>query len=246
MGFGEAASPQKTFFSAGTGGFSARTGGKGAFGGTLFPPNLPNAKALTRKGVCNMTGGTLSQKIKANWTTFWAELRLFPEIVPWMPGLLAPLSWRRPHRLKRIVAAITDDIKTFMKGIIRGLYWLGGEEPPPVATEPHQAKADELHEQVVRTYSNLRYGLAVISFVLPLFLWFAGVSWYGVPQQNSMSAYYFAEPDSNSVGPIRSWISSLHIIPSQLFALGGFRPQDTLAKLVRWLAFRVGYLSLPL
>ena len=55
-----------------------------------------------------------------------------------------------------------------------------------------------------------------------MFLWFAGESWYGVPQQNSMSAYYFAEPASNSVGPIRSWISSLDIIPSQLFALGGF------------------------
>lgn len=80
---------------------------------------------------------------------------------------------------------------------------------------------EALQQHMASTYNNLRMGLAVISFVFPLFLLFVGAYWYGVSSQNSMSAYYWAGANSN--GPIRSWLTGVDFFPIKyvLFFLAG-------------------------
>jgi hypothetical protein len=83
--------------------------------------------------------------------------------------------------------------------------------PQKVVDNLHQNDPDELQKHVTSTYRNLRRMLAIIGFLFPLFLPLVGKYWYGIPFQNSMSAYYFA--GSNGEGPIRSWLTSLDFSP---------------------------------
>ena len=74
-----------------------------------------------------------------------------------------------------------------------------------------------LRERIISTYFWLRIGMLVIAFVFPFLL--VGVGWlgYGVPWQDSMSAYYWAPIEKEEEGgdaPMRVWFVGL------LFALG--------------------------
>jgi hypothetical protein len=80
-----------------------------------------------------------------------------------------------------------------------------------------QKKGESLHDHVFGTYITLRRGMAIMAFAFPLLLWLLGRLLYGVPLQNSMSAYYFAVPTPGSDAfPMRTWFVGL------LFAIGGF------------------------
>jgi hypothetical protein len=72
-----------------------------------------------------------------------------------------------------------------------------------------EEKAQEIQDQMATTYSNIRYGLAIISFLFPLWLWGIGQWWYNIPLLGSMSAYYWEV--STDGGPIRNWLDSKDI-----------------------------------
>src|SRR5688572_33391886 len=78
----------------------------------------------------------------------------------------------------------------------------------------------EIQQHVAGTYRSLRLGLAAISLVFPLFLLLVGVLWYGVPPQDSISAYYYA--GSSDTGPIESALAQIDVFPIKqlLFFLG--------------------------
>jgi hypothetical protein len=82
-----------------------------------------------------------------------------------------------------------------------------------------QGEDKNLQDQVASTYSNLRYGIAVIGVALPFLLPLIGKFWYGISFQDSMSAYYWA--GSTVEGPIRSWISGISFFKYILFFLAG-------------------------
>jgi hypothetical protein len=92
-----------------------------------------------------------------------------------------------------------------VKHLLSVLGWKAEEN-----TKTPNEKAQELQEQVAATYSNIRYGLALISFLFPLWLWRIGQWWYDLPLLGSMSAYYWQT--SNADGPVRSWIKSRDIL----------------------------------
>jgi hypothetical protein len=73
-----------------------------------------------------------------------------------------------------------------------------------------EKKANEVLNHMAATYSNLRYGLAIISAVFPLWLKYIGEWWYGISSQGSMSAYYWAE--STGDGPGRRALRSLNLV----------------------------------
>jgi hypothetical protein len=49
---------------------------------------------------------------------------------------------------------------------------------------------EELRNHMAATYLTLRRGIAVIAALLPLLLWLGGMARFGLPLQDSMSAYY--------------------------------------------------------
>jgi hypothetical protein len=79
----------------------------------------------------------------------------------------------------------------------------------------------ELLQHVVGTYRMLRWGLGLAGIVFPIWLWFVGRFWYGIPLQDSMSAYYHARPEDN-LPTFRNWLASIHIglVEDLLFFLG--------------------------
>jgi Flp pilus assembly protein protease CpaA len=75
--------------------------------------------------------------------------------------------------------------------------------------------------------------LAVIGFTFPLLLWGIGKLWYGIPLQNSMSAYYFAQSPHPEGGIIRTWLRSIDFSP--ISTLLGFLDQlDSNAPMRSW------------
>jgi hypothetical protein len=111
---------------------------------------------------------------------------------------------------------LPERFRQMLSNLLEGL-WRKQERRDKTPEE----KASEIQTQVAATYSNLRYGLAVISFLFPVFLWRIGQWWYGMRLQNSMSAYYWAISPSD--GPVRSWLRSRNIpLLSDLFGLPGF------------------------
>ena len=72
--------------------------------------------------------------------------------------------------------------------------------------------ADNLQKHILATYINLRIGMAIIGIVFPVLLYVGG-RFYGLPLQDSMSAYYHALIDGKSM---RDFFVGI------LFALGVF------------------------
>lgn len=78
------------------------------------------------------------------------------------------------------------------------------------------APKDPLSDHMRATYFSVRRGMVVFSFFFPLLLWWGGAS-VGIPLQDSMSDYYFAErPGRPDAFPLRTWFVGL------LFAIGAF------------------------
>jgi hypothetical protein len=90
---------------------------------------------------------------------------------------------------------------------------------------------EQLQQHVASTYRNLRFGLAGISILFPVFLWFIGWLWYGIPWQGSMSAYYFAE--SPGEGPLRSLLTSIDV-PVLKYVLFALAESDSKAPMRSW------------
>jgi hypothetical protein len=79
-------------------------------------------------------------------------------------------------------------------------------------------ESDRLQKHILATYCGLRIGLAFLAFAFPVILVFVG-SRYGIPIQQSMSAYYFAfDPPTSELRafPMRTWFVGI------LFAIGAF------------------------
>jgi hypothetical protein len=133
--------------------------------------------------------------------------------------VLLPLWLRKPNPVKHIIAAIIEEIKALKNAIVRGICRLFNMPVPVWAAEPQVDEARNLRGQVLSTYSNLRYGLAIIGFVLPPFLVVIGKYWYGIAWKESMSAYYWAGSDVE--GPWRSWLTDRSFFKVLLDVLAG-------------------------
>ena len=73
---------------------------------------------------------------------------------------------------------------------------------------------DELRRHIFSTYFWLRIGMLLIALAFPLLLWLGGRWYYGLPMQDSMSAYYWASLKQGGDPPMRVWFVGI------LFALG--------------------------
>ncbi len=87
-------------------------------------------------------------------------------------------------------------------------------------------KSDELEKHIFATYINLRVGIAIITILFPLLLW-AGGAIQGIPLQDSMSAYYHAIFNENSM---RNWfVGILFAVGVFLYLYKGFSYQENYA-----------------
>ena len=73
---------------------------------------------------------------------------------------------------------------------------------------------DELRRHIFSTYFWMRIGMLLIALAFPLLLWLGGRWYYGLPMQDSMSAYYWAPIKEGGDPPMRVWFVGI------LFALG--------------------------
>lgn len=79
-------------------------------------------------------------------------------------------------------------------------------------------KYTDLPGHIIATYMNLRVGIAVLAILLPFILWFGGNLLFGLPLQESMSAYYHA-----SNGDMRDvFVGILIAVGAFLFLYKGF------------------------
>jgi hypothetical protein len=103
----------------------------------------------------------------------------------------------------------------------------------------------DIQKQMMATFLSLRVGIGVIGIVFPFFLLLGGRILYGIPQADSMSAYYHATPacldphlDNDQTqcaanplptgeGPMRNWfVGSLFAIGVGLYLIKGFSKQE--------------------
>jgi hypothetical protein len=88
------------------------------------------------------------------------------------------------------------------------------------------ANPEKLQKHMFLTYTNLRVGVALIAFVFPVLLW-GGGEWLKIPLQDSMSAYYHATVDGQSM---RNWfVGILFAVGAILYLYKGYSPQESLA-----------------
>ena len=86
-------------------------------------------------------------------------------------------------------------------------------QPGLMDNEPPPADAQALWRHFSETYFSLRFGLAVLAFALPVWLYFWGRFVHGLSLQPSMSAYFFAARTTAEAGamqcaefPMRSFL----------------------------------------
>jgi hypothetical protein len=82
-------------------------------------------------------------------------------------------------------------------------------------------KLDKLREHILKTYSLLRIGIALIGFFFPLVLWWVGL-FRGVKLQGSISAYYHT-----SMGDV--FVGSLCAIGVFLYFYKGVSTEENIA-----------------
>jgi hypothetical protein len=102
-------------------------------------------------------------------------------------------------------------------------------------------KADELQENILRTYFTLRVGIVGLSVSLPLILYVGGSWWGGVPGlANSISAYY-----GEHNGAMRDWfVGILWTVGWFLYMYKGFSAlENVLLNLAG--GFAVGIAMIP-
>ena len=112
---------------------------------------------------------------------------------------------------------------------------LGGEVPNDSAL---------LREHIFKTYLWLRRGMGLIAFAFPFLL--VGVGWlvYGLPWQDSMSAYYWApieKGEESGDAPMRVWfVGLLFALATCLFLYKGYtRLEDSALNVAAVCAFLV-------
>jgi hypothetical protein len=104
--------------------------------------------------------------------------------------------------------------------------------------------AKQIQDHVAGTYRNLRIGLAMMGFAFPLILGFVGYYWHGVPWQESMSAYYFAE--AGDQGAVPALLKHMNIGPvnNVLFVTQQFDPRTPMRSWFVGLLFVLGALMI--
>jgi len=100
--------------------------------------------------------------------------------------------------------------------------------PPP---EPKPGTPEELQMHIFSAYWNLRYGMAIVSFALPLLVF--AVAYYlggGVGLQDSMSDYYWAPRQDGVRPPSRDFfVGGLFALAVFFYLYKGFSPKENLA-----------------
>jgi FtsH-binding integral membrane protein len=97
-----------------------------------------------------------------------------------------------------------------------------------------------LHEHVFATYITLRVGMITFAVVLPFVVWAWGYFVFGIPLQQSLSAYYWASSPNemppldsylfDQFAPSRVWfVGFLFAIAACLYLYKGFSPRENYA-----------------
>lgn len=86
--------------------------------------------------------------------------------------------------------------------------------------------SDELQIHVFSTYINLRYGVALLSFIFPLWLWFGGL-YFGLEHQDSMSAYYHKACNDQSMRDF--FVGFLFAIGGIMYLYKGYSQEENIA-----------------
>lgn len=89
-------------------------------------------------------------------------------------------------------------------------------QPGLMNNEPPPADAQALWRHFSETYFSLRFGLAVLAFSFPAFLYFWGRFVHDLPLQPSMIAYFFAARASAEAGALQC-----AEFPMRTFLVGG-------------------------
>ena len=89
-------------------------------------------------------------------------------------------------------------------------------QPGLMNNQPPPADAQALWRHFSETYFSLRFGLAVLAFAFPAFLYFWGRFVHDLPLQPSMSAYFFAARASAETGA-----AQCAEFPMRTFFVGG-------------------------
>lgn len=103
--------------------------------------------------------------------------------------------------------------------------------------------ARELEDHVFSTYITLRFGMATIALVFPIFLVAVG-SLQGVPIQDSLSAYYWK--DGTSEAPVRVWfVGGLFALAAFFYLYKGFTAEENIALNLA-AGFAIGVAAIPM
>jgi hypothetical protein len=89
-------------------------------------------------------------------------------------------------------------------------------QPGLMNNQPPPADAQALWQHFSETYFSLRFGLAVLAFAFPVWLYFWGRFVHDLPLQPSMSAYFFAARASAEAGA-----AQCAEFPMRTFFVGG-------------------------
>ena len=100
----------------------------------------------------------------------------------------------------------------------------------------------ELQAHFLSTYLNLRIGLAVLSILFPLLLWFGGEK-LGIPLRGSMSEYYHAERCCGSMRDV--FVGLMFVIGTGLYLYKGYSTKENISLNIAG-AFAVGVALLPM
>jgi hypothetical protein len=123
----------------------------------------------------------------------------------------------------------------------------------------------DIQKQMMATFLSLRVGIGVIGIVFPFLLLIGGHLLYGLPQADSMSAYYHAttacidphldidpsqctaNPLPTGQGPMRNWfVGLLFAIGVGLYLIKGFsKPENVLLTIAGILAVVVATNPMP-
>ncbi|HET7767574.1 MAG TPA: hypothetical protein VFN74_02295 [Chloroflexota bacterium] len=145
------------------------------------------------------------------WMAFWVKLAPFY-------GSLGLILWS--DLVRQAEATVAADADADAKDAAE-LTALGVPADEAEALTQGKAASKRIRDHMLGTYRSLRFGLAGIGFVFPLFLLAAGPLWYGVKLQESMSAYYHARPLAGVIGPLKALLmqSGLPVVDRALFYL---------------------------
>jgi len=105
---------------------------------------------------------------------------------------------------------------------------------------PADLAPEQLQQHILSTYLDIRRGIAIIGIIFPFLLWIGGRVRYGLPLQDSMSAYYYT--------PMRDWFVGLLFVTGTFLVLykGFSHAEDWALNIGGVLAVGVAIFPMPL